>query len=69
MKISVIVPIYNCEKYLVQCVESLIAQTYKNIEIILVNDGSTDSSFDICAKYNKLDNSICVIHKKSVGMT
>lgn len=69
MKISVIVPIYNCEKYLVQCVESLIAQTYKNIEIILVNDGSTDSSFDICAKYNKLDNRICVIDKKNGGVS
>ena len=47
-KISVIVPIYNVEKYLKQCLDSIINQTYKNLEIILVNDGSTDKSGSIC---------------------
>ena len=50
IKISVIVPVYNVEKYLERCVESLIQQTYKNMEIILVNDGSTDKSYEICKK-------------------
>ena len=47
-KISIIVPVYNVEKYLSECLESLINQTYKNLEIILVNDGSTDNSKKIC---------------------
>ena len=51
MKISIIVPIYNVEKYLERCILSIIKQTYQNIEIILVNDGSTDSSIEICKKY------------------
>jgi len=50
-KISIIVPIYNVEEYVEKCIKSLINQTYKNIEIILVDDGSTDSSYDICKKY------------------
>ena len=53
MKISIIVPIYNVEKYLERCILSIIKQTYQNIEIILVNDGSTDSSIEICKKYSK----------------
>lgn len=51
VKISIIVPIYNVEKYLERCLESLEKQTYKNIEIILINDGSTDSSEIICKKF------------------
>lgn len=51
--ISVIVPIYNTEKYLVECVESLRKQTYSNIEIILVDDGSTDASIEICDEFAK----------------
>ena len=50
-KISVIVPVYNVEKYLSQCLDSIIHQTYKNLEIILVDDGSTDSSGLICDNY------------------
>lgn len=53
MKISVIVPIYNAGKYLSQCLHSITKQTYKNIEIVLVNDGSEDSSLDICRKHKQ----------------
>ena len=66
--ISVIVPIYKVEKYLPQCIESIIAQTYKNLEIILVNDGSPDSCSDICEEYAKKDNRIKVIHKENGGL-
>ena len=56
-KISVIVPVYNVEKYLDKCLTSLIKQTYKNFEIIVINDGSIDNSLAICNKYaNKYDN-------------
>ena len=61
--ISVIVPIYNVEKYLTKCIESIINQTYKNLEIILVDDGSPDKSPIICDEYAKKDNRIKVIHK------
>lgn len=50
--ISIVLPVYNVEKYLERCLKTVIAQTYKNIEIILVNDGSTDGSLKICEKYN-----------------
>lgn len=68
-KISIIVPIYNVEKYLENCVESLIRQTYRNIEIILVNDGSTDSSGKICDDYLGKDDRIKVFHKKNGGLS
>lgn len=68
MLISVIVPIYNSEKYLIQCIESIIKQTYTNIEIILVDDGSTDSSGRICDAYSKQDSRIKVIHKENGGV-
>ena len=58
--ISVIVPIYNSEKYLNQCLTSLVKQTYSDLEIILVNDGSTDSSMNICEKFKKEDDRIVV---------
>ena len=63
--ISVIVPVYNVEKYLKRCVDSILNQDMKEIEIILVNDGSTDSSPSICDKYIKEDSRIKVIHKKN----
>ncbi len=66
--ISIIVPIYNTEEYLVECIESIIAQTYKKLEIILVDDGSTDQSGKICDKYAKSDNRVKVIHKKNQGL-
>ena len=67
-KFSIIIPIYNVEKYLIQCIESAISQTYKNIEIILVDDGSPDLSPSICDKYALNDTRIKVIHKKNGGL-
>lgn len=67
--ISIIVPIYNVEKYLNKCIDSIINQTYKNIEIILINDGSEDNSGKICDKYAKEDSRIKVIHKKNGGLS
>lgn len=67
--ISIIVPIYNVEKYLPQCLDSIINQTYKNLEIILIDDGSTDNSGKICDKYKLLDNRIIVIHKSNGGLS
>ncbi len=66
--ISVIVPIYNVEQYLPKCIESIINQSYENLQIILVDDGSTDSSGYICEKYGKTDNRIVTIHKKNGGL-
>lgn len=66
--ISIVVPVYNTEKYLDQCLESLSAQTEKNIEIIVVDDGSTDSSALICDNWTQKDNRIRVIHQKNGGV-
>ena len=68
-KISIVVPIYNVEKYLKECIESILIQTYKNLEIILVDDGATDSSGSICDEYKQKDNRIKVIHKKNGGLS
>lgn len=68
-KISIIVPVYNVEKYLSRCVDSIINQEYKNLEIILVDDGSTDNSASICDSYQKKDNRIRVIHKENGGLS
>lgn len=65
--ISVILPIYNSEKYLKKCIDSIKNQTYKDLEIILVNDGSTDNSPKICDEYAKIDKRIKVIHQKNGG--
>ena len=65
--ISVIVPVYNIEKYLRRSINSIINQTYSNLEIILVDDGSTDESGKICDEYANIDNRIKVIHKKNGG--
>ena len=67
--ISVIVPIYNVEKYLNRCIDSIIAQTYKNIEIILIDDGSPDNCGAICDEYATKDSRIKVIHKKNGGLS
>ena len=65
--VSVIVPVYNSEKYLRLCIESIINQSYKNIEIILINDGSTDNSGKICDEYALGNERIRVIHEKNMG--
>ena len=67
--ISVIVPVYNVEKYLKKCVNSITSQTYENLEILLVDDGSTDSSGQICNEFEKNDARIKVIHKKNGGLS
>lgn len=67
--ISVIIPVYNAEKYLRLCLDSLISQTYKDFEIILINDGSTDNSSNLCDEYSGIDNRIRVIHKKNGGVS
>lgn len=69
MKVSIIVPVYNVEQYVAKCVESLQKQTYTNIEIILVDDGSTDSSGKLCDELAKTDYRIRVIHKKNGGLS
>lgn len=66
--ISVIVPIYNSEKYLDQCLASIVNQKYYDLEIILVNDGSTDSSGEICERYNESDNRVVLINKQNEGL-
>jgi len=67
--VSVIVPIYNVEKYLKRCVESILKQEYRNIEIILVDDGSPDNCGNICDEYEKSDGRIKVIHKQNGGLS
>lgn len=67
--VSVIVPVYNVEEYLDRCVDSILAQTYKNIEIILVNDGSSDSSGSLCKKNLARDSRIVVIEKRNGGLS
>ena len=67
--ISIIVPIYNVEKYLSKCIESLLNQTYTNIEILLVNDGSTDNSKKICEQFKGKDSRIKLINKENGGLS
>ena len=66
--VSIIVPVYNVEPYVEECLESLVNQTYKNLEIILVDDGSTDNSGKICDEYGNRFNQIKVIHKQNEGL-
>ena len=67
--ISVIVPVYNVEKYLDNCVQSILRQSYTNLEIILIDDGSTDKSSQLCDEYSQKDKRIKVIHKKNGGQS
>ena len=67
--ISIIIPVYNVENYLKKCIESVIKQTYKNLEIILIDDGSTDNSGKICNEYLKKDSRIIVIHQENKGLS
>lgn len=68
-EISIIVPVYNVESYLHQCIDSILAQTFSDFELILVDDGSTDQSGKICDEYAKEDGRIKVIHKKNGGLS
>lgn len=67
--ISVIIPVYNVEKYLIECVDSVLNQTYTNFEIILVDDGSTDESGRICDEYAAKDSKVKVIHQENKGLS
>ena len=67
--ISIIMPVYNAEKYLNRSIESIMNQTYNNIEIILVNDGSTDNSLEICTNYQEKDNRIKLINQENKGVS
>ncbi len=68
-KISVIVPVYNAEKYLHRCIDSILAQTFTDFELLLIDDGSTDKSGDICDEYAKKDKRIRVFHKENGGIS
>ena len=67
--ISVILPVYNVQQYLEKCIESVVNQTYKNLEIILIDDGSTDMSGKICDEFAEKDGRIKVIHSKNGGVS
>lgn len=67
--ISVIIPVFNVEKYLERCIKSIINQTYKNLEILLINDGSTDKSIEICNRYLEIDNRIVLLNKENGGLS
>ncbi|MDY5912888.1 MAG: glycosyltransferase family 2 protein [Inconstantimicrobium porci] len=67
--VSIIVPVYNVEKYLNRCLDGMVKQTYKNIEIILIDDGSKDNSGIICDEYKEFDDRIKVIHKDNTGVS
>ena len=67
--VSVIIPVYNSENYLVECIKSILAQTYKNLEIILIDDGSTDTSPQICDEFAQKDNRIKVVHQQNSGVS
>ena len=66
--ISIVVPVYNAENYLEKCINSIIGQTYRNLEIILIDDGSNDNSLSICEKFALQDNRIKVFHQNNGGV-
>lgn len=68
VRLSVIVPVYNVEKFLPKCIESILNQTYKELEIFLIDDGSVDKCPEICDRYAQMDKRIRVIHKKNEGL-
>ena len=67
--VSIIIPMYNAQTYMDECINSIINQTYKNIEIILVDDGSKDKTLEKCNNYSKKDKRIKVIHQKNSGVS
>lgn len=68
-KVSIIVPVYNIEKYIGACIDSILRQSYRNFELILVDDGSTDNSGNLCNKYAQKDNRITLIRQKNAGVS
>ena len=68
-KISIVIPVYNVESFLDQCLESVVSQTYENLQIILINDGSTDKSLDICNRYASKDDRISVFNQTNMGLS
>lgn len=67
--ISIIIPVYNVENYVAKCIESVIQQTYQNLEIIIIDDGSTDNGYQICEQYAKEDKRITLIHQENGGLS
>ena len=68
-QISVIVPVYNTEKYLHRCIDSILSQTFTDFEVLLIDDGSTDSSGEICDEYAAKDSRVRVFHKENGGVS
>ena len=68
MKISVIVPVYKVEEYISQCINSILNQTFDDFELILVDDGSTDNSLEICERYANRDSRIVIVNQKNQGV-
>ena len=68
-RIGVIVPVYKVKKYITECIESILAQTYTNFRLILVDDGTPDNAGNICDEYAKKDSRITVIHQENAGVT
>ncbi len=68
-KVSIIIPVYNGEKYLAECIESVLNQTYGNIELILIDDGSTDNSGKICDEYSQKDSRVIALHQPNSGVS
>ena len=69
MKVSIVIPVYRAEKYMERCVDSVLEQTYGNIEVILVEDGSPDRCGEICDAYARKDARVKVVHKKNEGVS
>lgn len=67
--ISIIIPVYNTEEYISDCLDSILSQTYKNFEVIIVDDGSTDNSFNIVKNYQKNNDNITVLHIGNSGVS
>lgn len=67
--VSIIIPVYNAEKYVCDCIESILNQTYKNIEVLIIDDGSTDGSLNLLLKYEKKDSRVVLVHKSNSGVS
>ena len=67
--VSIIIPIYNSEKFIKECIESVFSQSYKNLEIVLINDGSTDNSFKICSELAKVYNNVILLNQENSGVS